>query len=226
MKFNKEFKDTILGLPQSEKDKLLLTLLKKNKVMSQELYFNLIDADSVDDHQQKIEEVIIEKVAYFATKRYTPSYLIKRMRSVVKLINNHVKITKDKMGDSYLTLILLVETLETFNANLNKTTPGQARKLCLFILTKTFKILIGITKLHEDYHLEYKEGLEKLGHLINDNKHLTRTAIQNGFDVNWLFEDEIPEGIEEIYIDIRSKGYLSMKTYLSTPDYDKNDLLR
>lgn len=219
MKFNKEFKDTVLGLSQTEKDKLLLRLLKKDKVLSKELYFQLIDTDSVDDHQLEMEKYIKEKVAYFATKRYTANYLIKRMRSVSNDISNHVKVTKDKLGDSYLNLLLLVEVLELFNSKLEKTTPGLARKLCIFYLTKTFKILIGITKLHEDYHLEHRENLERLGELFSKNKHLMRTAKQNGFDLEWLITTEIPVDIEERYKQIKGAGYLSMKTYLSTPDY-------
>lgn len=219
MKFNKEFKDTVLGLSQTEKDKLLLRLLKKDKVLSKELYFQLIDTDSVDDHQLEMEKYIKEKVAYFATKRYTANYLIKRMRSVSNDISNHVKVTKDKLGDSYLNLLLLVEVLELFNSKLEKTTPGLARKLCIFYLTKTFKILIGITKLHEDYHLEHRENLERLGELFSKNKHLMRTAKQNGFDLEWLITTEIPVDIEEKYKQIKGAGYLSMKTYLSTPDY-------
>jgi|GEM_PF-130766 len=219
MKFNKEFKDTVLGLSQTEKDKLLLRLLKKDKVLSKELYFQLIDTDSVDDHQLEMERYIKEKVAYFATKRYTANYLIKRMRSVSNDISNHVKVTKDKLGDSYLNLLLLVEVLELFNSKLEKTTPGLARKLCIFYLTKTFKILIGITKLHEDYHLEHRENLERLGELFSKNKHLMRTANQNGFDLEWLITTEIPVDIEERYKQIKGAGYLSMKTYLSTPDY-------
>ena len=219
MKFNKEFKDTVLGLSQTEKDKLLLRLLKKDKVLSKELYFQLIDTDSVDDHQLEMEKYIKEKVAYFATKRYTANYLIKRMRSVSNDISNHVKVTKDKLGDSYLNLLLLVEVLELFNSKLEKTTPGLARKLCIFYLTKTFKILIGITKLHEDYHLEHRENLERLGELFSKNKHLMRTAKQNGFDLEWLITTEIPVDIVERYKQIKGAGYLSMKTYLSTPDY-------
>lgn len=219
MKFNKEFKDTVLGLSQTEKDKLLLRLLKKDKVLSKELYFQLIDTDSVDDHQLEMEKYIKGKVAYFATKRYTANYLIKRMRSVSNDISNHVKVTKDKLGDSYLNLLLLVEVLELFNSKLEKTTPGLARKLCIFYLTKTFKILIGITKLHEDYHLEHRENLERLGELFSKNKHLMRTAKQNGFDLEWLITTEIPVDIEERYKQIKGAGYLSMKTYLSTPDY-------
>lgn len=219
MKFNKEFKDAVLGLSQNEKDKLLLRLLKNDKVLSRELYFQLIDTDSVDDHQLEMEKYIKEKVAYFATKRYSPSYLIKRLRSVSNDISTYVKVTKDKLGDSYLTLLLLTEVLEQFNSKLVKTTPGQARKLCIYYLTKTFKILIGITKLHEDYHLEHRDNLERLGELFLQNGHLMRTAKQNGFDVDWLLTTEIPEHIETIYKEIKSAGYLSMKTYLSTPDY-------
>ena len=41
--------------------------------------------------------------------------------------------------------------------------------------------------------------LIKLGRIIGDNKHLMKFAIYNGFDVNWLFNTEILENIEQIH---------------------------
>lgn len=224
MKFNKEFKDAVLQLSQNEKDKLLLQLLKKDAVLSSKLQFELLDDKSIDERQLVMEETIKDKVVYFSTKRYSPSYLLKRLRSLSTLITAHVKITKDKLGDSYLNLVMLTETLETFNTKLEKTTPGQSRKLGIYFVSKAFKILIGITKLDEDYHLEHRDNLEKLGALFSDNKHIMRTANQNGFDVNWLISTEIPENIEEIYKEIKKQGYLMSKTYLSTPPYKKSNL--
>lgn len=220
MKFNKEFKDAVLQLSQTEKDKLLLQLLKKDAVLSSKLQFELLDDKSVDECQLVMEKNIKDKIAYFSTKRYSPSYLLKRLRSVSTLITAHVKITKDKLGDSYLNLVMLTETLDTFNTKLEKTTPGQSRKLGIYFVSKAFKVLIGITKLHEDYHLEHKENLERLGKLFSSNKHMIRTSKQNGFDINWLISTEIPENIEEIYKDIKKQGYLMSKTYLSTTDYN------
>lgn len=220
MKFNKEFKDAVLQLSQTEKDKLLLQLLKKDAVLSSKLQFELLDDKSVDERQLVMEKTIKDKIAYFSTKRYSPSYLLKRLRSVSTLITAHVKITKDKLGDSYLNLVMLTETLDTFNTKLEKTTPGQSRKLGIYFVSKAFKVLIGITKLHEDYHLEHKENLERLGKLFSSNKHMIRTSKQNGFDINWLISTEIPENIEEIYKDIKKQGYLMSKTYLSTNDYN------
>ena len=46
-----------------------------------------------------------------------------------------------------------------------------------------------------------------------------RTAIQNGFDVNWLLHFDIPENIEQIHKNIRSQGYLRASTYTRKPDY-------
>lgn len=220
MKFNKEFKDAVLQLSQTEKDKLLLQLLKKDAVLSSKLQFELLDDKSVDERQLVMEKTIKDKIAYFSTKRYSPSYLLKRLRSVSTLITAHVKITKDKLGDSYLNLVMLTETLDTFNTKLEKTTPGQSRKLGIYFVSKAFKVLIGITKLHEDYHLEHKENLERLGKLFSSNKHMIRTSRQNGFDINWLISTEIPENIEEIYKEIKKQGYLMSKTYLSTNDYN------
>ncbi|MFB0998328.1 MAG: hypothetical protein QMC28_06490, partial [Flavobacteriales bacterium] len=136
MKFNKEFKDAVLQLSQTEKDKLLLQLLKKDAVLSSKLQFELLDDKSVDERQLVMEKTIKDKIAYFSTKRYSPSYLLKRLRSVSTLITAHVKITKDKLGDSYLNLVMLTETLDTFNTKLEKTTPGQSRKLGIYFVSK------------------------------------------------------------------------------------------
>jgi len=56
MKFNKEFKDAVLQLSQTEKDKLLLQLLKKDAVLSSKLQFELLDDKSVDERQLVMEE--------------------------------------------------------------------------------------------------------------------------------------------------------------------------
>ena len=62
MKFNKEFKDAVLQLSQTEKDKLLLQLLKKDAVLSSKLQFELLDGKSVDERQLVMEKTIKDKI--------------------------------------------------------------------------------------------------------------------------------------------------------------------
>jgi hypothetical protein len=60
----------------------------------------------------------------------------------------------------------------------------------------------------EDYFMDFKEDLINLGELISNNDHLMRTAVINGFDVNWLLTATIPENIQGIHKNLREQGYL------------------
>ena len=55
MKFDPEFKNAILQLPSKEKDKLLLRLLKRDVILANQLHFELISGDSVQDRRTRME---------------------------------------------------------------------------------------------------------------------------------------------------------------------------
>ncbi len=114
---------------------------------------------------------------------------------------------------------MLNEVLTIHNKRILEATQGKARKCCTYIIARAFKILILIRKLHEDLMLDFNDELERLGQLISENDYLMKTAIQNGFDVNWLLRVDTPEDIEQIHKDIRSQGYLTGRTYLRTSNY-------
>lgn len=222
MKFDKNFKEAIIRLPQAEKDKLLLRLLKKDLDLCNRLAFELLDTRTTDELQQEMEEELKNNIKKYATNFYSPGYFMMDLRHFSGLITKHVKITKDKMGDPYLNLILLTEALTYSNKRLSNTTAGASRKLCIYIVSKAFKILIGINKLDEDYFIEFRDNLIKLGKLFSENKHLMRTAIQNGFDIGWLLNSEIPEDIENIHKEIRKQGFLTSKVYLNDTGYNSD----
>jgi len=124
------------------------------------------------------------------------------------IINEHVSITKDKYGEAYLNLWMINEVLELNNVKILLESIGKTEKFCVAVIARTFKILLLIKKLHEDYRVEFEDDLMKLGKLISENKYLMKFAIYNGFDVNWLLSAEIPENIDQIHKDIRDRGYL------------------
>ena len=62
--------------------------------------------------------------------------------------------------------------------------------------------------MNEDYYIEFKDHLLLLGKLISNNERLMQTAMYNGFDVNWLLQEAIPEDIAKIHKSIREQGFL------------------
>jgi hypothetical protein len=221
MTFDKEFKEAISHLASEEKDKLILRLLKKDLNLANRLYFELVDSKDVDERRLDLEKRIKKRVEDFSQYYSSPGYLMMDMRDISGEITAHVKITKDKFGEVSLNLAMLNEVLRLQNSRIIEATPGKARKLCTYIIARAFKILVLSNKLHEDLMLDINDEIEKLGQLISENDYLMKTAIKNGFDVNWLIKLDIPENIEEIHKDIKRQGYLTGRTYLRIPNYTK-----
>ena len=208
MKFDDEFKKAIANLPSKEKDKLILRLLKKDYILANRLYFELVSIDNVQD-RRLIMKTKIKKDLARATKAYrSPMSLVSDIRSLSAEITEHVKITKDKYGEASLNLLMLNEALNKNNAKLNKSAPNKAHRLNIYVVARAFKILTIIKGLHEDFHIEFEDGLKELSDNFGDNHYLMKTAIYNGFDPNWLFHAQIPDDIAETLKEVRSQGFL------------------
>lgn len=61
MEYSKEFKAALSNFTAIEKDRLIFRLLKKDKLLSKKLYFELIDTETTDDKRNQMEEQIEEK---------------------------------------------------------------------------------------------------------------------------------------------------------------------
>lgn len=196
-----------------------MRLLKKDLVLANRLSFELVDTRTIEDRRLDIETKIKNRIEIFSKYHTSPGYLMMDMRDISGIISEHLKITKDKYGEVSLNLLMLNEVLIIHNERILKTTRVKARKLCTYIIARSFKILILISKLHDDMLLDFGNDLEKLGLLISKNDYLIKTAIQNGFDVNWLLDINIPHDIEKIHKHIRAQGYLTGRVYLNAPNY-------
>lgn len=208
MKFSKEFKEALSCLPAKEKDKLILRLLKKDLNLTNRLFFELVDARSVDEKRTLLENRVIEQVRYFSERYYSPGYLMMDLRYLSGEINEHVSITKDKFGEITLNLLMLNNVLNLAFEKTLSAAPSKQRKLILYIIARAFKILLLIDKLHEDYKLDFETQVIQLGKFISKHDVLMRAAIHHGLDVNWLIGFDIPEDIGEIHKDLRQRGYL------------------
>ena len=62
MEYSKEFKAALSNFSSVEKDRLIFRLLKKDKLLSKKLYFELIDPETTDHKRDAMEEIVPSKV--------------------------------------------------------------------------------------------------------------------------------------------------------------------
>lgn len=203
-----EFKKALQELPEKEKDKLILRLLRRDMDLAEKLYFELVDTDSIEDKRRMMEITISKYIKRFSENYHSLDYIAVEMRSVSGKISHHVKITKDKFGEISLNLQMLNEVIEQNSFSLAHSKPQKSAKFYSYVIIRTFKILLLIKALHEDFLLDFKEDLERLGANISANKMLLKTANYNSLDVNWLIETEIPANIIQIHKEIKAAGFL------------------
>ena len=208
MTLPKELKQAISHLSSADKDKLIFRLLKKDLVLANQLLFEFVVTDTVQERRNQVKKEIDREIGRATDHYYSPGYLNLAVREMSGIINEHVSVTKDKYGEAYLNLWMLTEVLERNNKNILSVSIGKAEKFCVAAIARAFKVLLLINKLHEDYRVEFEDDLTRLGKLMAENPYLIKYSIINGFDVNWLLDAEIPKNIEQIHKDLRSRGYL------------------
>lgn len=204
----KELKEAISHLSSTEKDKLIFRLLKKDVPLVNRLFFELVSTETVEEKREKTQKSLALQIDRAIEQFYSPGYLSIDVRYMSGIITEHIQITKDKFGDPYLNLLLLNGIIPKLNKKLETYPPPQANKFYIPALSRIFKILMNISKFHEDEQYEFRKDLNKLGNSITENRFFMKAALNNGLDVNWLLNAEIPEDIIQIHKNIRSTGLL------------------
>ena len=207
MEYSKEFKQALSEFSSKEKDKLIFRLLKKDKLLSKKLYFELIEEETTDDKRNKMESYLKERITDLSKHIGNPKYFLVLVRKLSGEITEHVKVTTDKFGDVFLNLFL-VNTILEHNDKLSRQRFDAVYKLYIYLINKIIKALIQIQKLDEDYWLEFDEILTDIDFQLHENLYLEKLCINNGLDFNWLKCENIPDHFELIVKDIRSQGFL------------------
>lgn len=207
MEYSKEFKAALSQLSNIEKDRLIFRLLKKDKILSKKLYFELIDEETADQKRDQMEEIVKEKVEYAAKYISNQKYFVVLIRKISAEITEHVKVTTDKFGDVSLNLFLINQILE-YNDKLSRQRFNDIYKLYLYIINKIVKALALTKKLDEDYWMEIDQLLSTVYEKVTNNIYLEKLFINNGIDFNWFNVERIPDHFDLIIKDIKSQGFL------------------
>lgn len=207
MEYSKEFKQALSEFSPIEKDRLIFRLLKKDKLLSKKLYFELIDPETTDQKRDQMEENVTEKVTSAARYIGNPKYYLSTIRTISAEITEHVKVTTDKFGEIYLQLFLVKKILEN-NDKLNQQRFDSVYKLYIYLINKIVRALLLIRKTDEDYWLEFDVLLSEIDFQIHQNVYLEKLCINNSFDFNWLKSENIPDHLDLIIKDLKSQGFL------------------
>ncbi len=159
MALSPPLKKAILEMPEKERNKLLLRLVNKDKVLVDRLHFELIeDAATLPERRAAIKNEI-GRVA--AMSQHSAGWIMMDMRSLSGDITRHVKITKDKYGEIELNVTLLNSFLEKHPKQLQNHT-GRSDKCALYIAKKAESTLKLLAKLDEDYYVDFETEVNKL----------------------------------------------------------------
>ena len=164
-----ELKDAVLNLPQKEKDKLLVRLVSKDKMLMKQLHFQLLENQlDLDDRINSLKESLRE---LFSTGRHAikniPQYSnYKELQALLRqgsgMINEHEKVTKDKYSEMECRIYILKEAFERFPSLFEASAVHAAFKLQVYVKARLKTTVNKFDKLHEDLQFDLIDDMQKI----------------------------------------------------------------
>ena len=161
---HKELKKEILGLPPKEKDKLLLRLVAKDKVLTEHLHFLLLeDESSLGDRVEEIKEQIMESMHHLRGQRnLNAKDVLVNLRKLAKIVNHNLKVTKANFEDVELRVFLLNHTITEFKTGIFSSFKNYEHVFASYYVKSILVTLRKFDKLHQDLQFDLSEELNKL----------------------------------------------------------------
>lgn len=161
---NQELKKAILKLPQKEKDKLLLRLIAKDKILTERLHFVLFEDETrLIERTNAIEEGVKLGIGELKKNRYKKAReILNFYRKSIKLVNHHFKVTKAKYEEVQLRLLLLNDVIDLFYFLENREINDDERVLFKIVYNGIRLTVNKYYKLHEDLQYDLSTQLQEL----------------------------------------------------------------
>lgn len=184
---HKELKQEILGLPPKEKDKLLLRLVAKDKVLTEHLHFLLLEDEA--DLKERVTaikaDILAEMNVILKLKNDNPKEVLTQLRKLVKLVNHNFKVTKAKFEDVALRVYLFNNCITKFRSGRFYAHKNYEQLFAVYFIKATLVTLRKFEKLHEDLQFDLKEEFNQL-----------LQKIYSGYMANIAHDLHLPEQIE------------------------------
>lgn len=168
---HKDLKKEILALPVKEKDKLLLRLVAKDKVLTEHLHFLLLEDESnLNDRVAFIKNEIAEVLGNYAegiplgktTPKTSAKDTLLVLRKLTKQINHFYKVTKADFEEIELKLLLFNTAPMTFRYKVYSLSKNHEQLLANYVVKSILILLRKFGKLHEDLQFDLKNEFNKL----------------------------------------------------------------
>lgn len=169
---HKALKLAIKSLPEKEKDKLLLRLIAKDKVLTEHLHFKLLEneQDLVLRQEQLLQHIEDEIADLMASRKLNSKEALLKLRRLNGSINHHFKVTRDLNSEIELRIYLLNHIPINFDEGVFSSLYKFNEKLSVYFVKTTVSILHKYSKIHEDLQFDLKAPLNALLNKVYSNK--------------------------------------------------------
>ncbi len=183
-----ELKSAIQALSPTEKDKLLFRLIRLKPDLIKKLTFELLeDKETLDSRSAEIQ-ADIDRYLESTGGWFTPGNLLMEMRSCNALITEHVKITKDKMGEVFLTLHLLNQSFAMWRSKLDDFNKGRSMTFSAYIIKRTATVIEKAKKLDPIFQEDIAYQINQLLGHINGFQQTKNLALLEKLPTSYVFE--------------------------------------
>lgn len=182
---HKDLKKEILGLPNKEKDKLLLRLVAKDRVLTEHLHFLLLEDESnLNDRIVFIKsEILADVKLLLGSKNANAKDTLSLLRKLMKEINHFYKVTKASIAEIELKLLLFDVAPLKFKFRMHSSSKNYEQLLANYIVKAVLILLRKVEKLHEDLQFDLNGEINSLLVKIY-NSYLQPTATELGLPVH------------------------------------------
>lgn len=163
-----ELKKAILDLPQREKDKLLVRLINKDRLLIKQLHFQLLENEAdLDERSEAVYHqlgLLFDRVADHipnTNQHRNSDHLMGELKYGSGLINEHFAITKDKMSEVRLRLFLVSQSFSRFDKLFEANLYSRNDRLLNYQAGRIKYIIGKFEKLHEDLQFEFRDELNE-----------------------------------------------------------------
>lgn len=181
LKDHKDLKAAITAIPPKEKDKLLLRLIAKDKVLTEHLHFKLLEDESdLEERRQSLLMEIDDAVKTLQKmKKSTSKDALLVFRKLNGRVNHHYKVTKDPNTEVELRLHLLKTLPLGYNEGVFSPMAKFNERLKTYFLRTTLALYKKYQKLHEDLQYDLKDEFNALLNKLSQHQ-LVKAAREVG----------------------------------------------
>jgi hypothetical protein len=169
---HKDLKAAITALPVKEKDKLLLRLIAKDKVLTEHLHFKLLeDEHDLEARREALLEEIDDAIQHLnANKKLNSKDTLATMRALNGKINHHFKVTKDSTSELELRLHLLNDLPVNIKDAVYSPLQAYNEKLIAYFVKAALSAYKKYLKMHEDLQFDFSDAFTSVLNKIHQGK--------------------------------------------------------